>query len=386
MDVLVRTGEKSKRIKADVIRAGKNFKPFSQTTFFEIFNPGDTGRSGWVELSSRAFRISANCAKELATGKIYPFIQTLGSEWGSPDSRFAAPPDFPNDVWPYFPAKYRFHVENLKVGEIRKFELDYIENIDVNPLSGSRYFDVKTDSNGCVANIRYVPSNTDLFTGNDYSPAQLIMERAHGKNARNVLSVKPTGILHSSPSLVDTQRSATPYSLVYRKVMEEPFAKRIEQQWNIFDRIPRIEIVTTIWTKEIIEPMAVYMAFPFNVDDPNLFYDSMGVPVQTGTDHIPGSCGEYQTLQNGVSIAGSNISMAISTLDCPLCVFDSLQRGTERKAFKPKTANFFNMIFENYWITNFAVLAPSKLTIRQIIDVGNAVEPINGDEIWAYPC
>jgi hypothetical protein len=171
--------------------------------------------------------------------------------------------------------------------------------------------------------------------------------------------------------------------------MEEPFAKRIEQQWNIFDSIPRIEIVTTIWTKEILEPMAVYIAFPFNVDTPKLFYDSMGVRVKAGTDQIPETCGEYQTLQNGVSIQGRNLSLAISTLDCPLCVFDALQRGSGRKAFKPQTANFFNMIFENYWTTNFAVIAPSKLTIRQIIDVGNAgetVETIKGDEIWAYPC
>ena len=390
MDVLMRSGENSKRLKADILRAAKNFKPFSQTTRFEIFNPGETNRSGWVELSARAFRTQANGAREAATGKIYPFIHTLGSEWGAPDSRFTAPPDFPNDVWPYFPTQYRFYVENLKPGEIRKFELVNDENIDVKPLSGSRFFDVKTDSNGCIANIRYLPVNADLFTENEYSPAQLIVERPYGKDARkSSLSIDPDHVLYSSPSLVDAQLSSTPYSLVYRKVMEETFAKRIEQQWNIFDRIPRIEILTTVWTKEIIDPVAVYMAFPFNVDTPKLYYDSMGVPVQVGTDQIPGTCGEFQTLQNGVSIKGGNINLAVSTLDCPMGVFESLQRGTWRKVFKPQNANFFNMICENYWITNFAVITPSKLTVRQIIDVGNdgdMVETVHGDEIWAYPC
>ena len=388
MDALMRTGENSKRMKTDILRAGTNFKPFSQTGLFEVFNPGGTNRSGWVELSARAFRIKANCAREVATGKIYPFLQTLGSEWGGA-SQYAAPPDFPNDVWSYFPARYYFHVEDLKPGEIRKFELVNDENIDAKPLSGSRYFDVKTDSNGCVSNIRYVSANTDLFTGNEYAPAQLIVERSRVKNARSLYALNPDHIIHNSPSLVDAQQSATPYSLVFRKVLEEPFAKRIEQQWNVFDSIPRIEIVTTLWTNEIIDPMAVYMAFPFNVADPGLFYDSMGVRVQAGVDQIPGSCGEYQTLQNGVSIQGSNISLAISTLDCPMCVFESLQRGTARKVFKPKTASFFNMICENYWITNFAVLAPSKITVRQIIDMGKAgelVEPLKGEEIWAYPC
>ena len=71
-----------------------------------------------------------------------------------------------------------------------------------------------------------------------------------------------------------------------------------------------------------------------------------------------------------------------------MCVFDSLQRGTGRKVFKPQTANIFNLVCENYWITNFAVLAPTKLVVRQVIDLGSAgevVEPLEGGEIWAYP-
>jgi len=141
--------------------------------------------------------------------------------------------------------------------------------------------------------------------------------------------------------------------------------------------------------KEHLDPLAVYIAFPFNVASPEIFYDSMGARVNAGVDQIPATCGEYQTLQNGVNIQGSNLSLTVSALDCPLCVFDTLQRGTGRKAFKPQTANFFNMICENYWITNFAVLYPTKLVVRQIIDLGNAgemVEPLKGDEIWAYPC
>ena len=171
--------------------------------------------------------------------------------------------------------------------------------------------------------------------------------------------------------------------------MNDPFAKRIEQQWNIFDNIPRIEIITTIWTNEIIDPLAVFMAFPFNVDTPELFYDSMGITVQSGVDQMPNTCGEYQTLQHGVSVKGSNISLAVSTLDCPICTFDTLsKRGTKRKPFKPQNANFFNLICENYWITNFSILNPSKLTVRQVIDIGKAgdrIEPLHGDEIWAYP-
>ena len=392
MDILMRCGEKSKRLKADIIRAGKNFKPFSQTKFFEILNPGVTTRSGWVELSARAFRMKANCARELSTGRIYPFLQTLDAEWGAPDPAIAAPPDFPNDVWPYFPALYRFHVNDLKPGETRRFELMYLEETDTKPLSGSRYFDVQSDSNGCLTNIRYLPSNVELFVTDHYSPGQIIVERPQGRFSRDALasrSINPANILHTAPMLVDAQQSSTQYSLVSKSVLNERFAKRIEQQWNIFDAIPRIEITTTIWMKENLDPMAVYITFPFKVSSPEIYYHSMGARVHVGVDQMPGTCGEYQTLQNGVSIRGNDLSLTVSTLDAPLCVFDSLQRGTGRKVFKPQTANFFNMLCENYWSTNFSVLSPAKLVVRQVVDVGSAdelVEPLEGDEIWVYPC
>jgi hypothetical protein len=392
MDVLMRSDEKSKRLKADIIRAGTNFKPFSQTKFFEILNPGDTRRSGWVDLSARAFRLKANGARELATGKIYPFLQTLASEWGQPDPAITAPPDFPNDVWPYFPAQYRFYANDLKPGETRKFELMNLEETGARPISESRYFNVKTDSNGCVTNIRYQPLQVDIFNTGSYLPGQIIVERPQGKSAREALAsrqINPAHILHSSPVLVGAQQSATPYSLVYKSVWTERFAKRIEQQFLVFDAIPRIEITTTIWIKEILDPLAVYVALPFNVASPEIFYSSMGAQVHLGVSQMPGSCGEYQTLQNGVSIQGSDMSLAVSTLDCPLCVFDSLQRGTGRKVFKPQTAHIFNLVCENYWITNFAVIYPTKMTVRQVIDLGGANEmiaPLPGDEIWAYPC
>ena len=392
MDVLMRSGENSKRLRADVMRAGNNFKPFSQTGFFEVLNPGATTRSGWVELSARAFRVKANCAKELATGKIYPLLHNLVPEWGSPDPAIAAPPDFPNDVWPYFPGQYRFYVNELKPRETRRFELIYLEETGVKPISGSRYFDVKTDSNGCLTNIRYSPVHADLFNAGNYLPAQIIVERPQGKSAREALasrSINPANILHTSPAFAGAQQSATPYSLVYKNVWTERFAKRIEQQWHIFDAIPRIEITTTLWLNETLDPLAVYVALPFNIVTPEIYYGSMGVRVHAGVDQMPGTCGEYQTLQNGASIQGKNLSVAVSTLDCPLCIFDSLQRGTGRKVFKPQTANIFNMVCENYWISNFAVIYPSKLTVRQVIDLGAAgeiIEPLQGDEIWAYPC
>ena len=48
--------------------------------------------------------------------------------------------------------------------------------------------------------------------------------------------------------------------------------------------------------------------------------------------------------------------------------------------------HLINMSHTDFGYTD---LSPSKLVVRQVIDLGSAgemIEPIEGDEIWAYPC
>ena len=52
---------------------------------------------------------------------------------------------------------------------------------------------------------------------------------------------------------------------------------------------------------------AVYMAFPFAVQSPRAFYDSLGALVEVEVDQMPNTCGLYNTVQNGVNYKGGNI-------------------------------------------------------------------------------
>ena len=63
-----------------------------------------------------------------------------------------------------------------------------------------------------------------------------------------------------------------------KKLLQEELSRR----WDLFDAIPRIEITTTVWLKENLDPLAVYMAFPFAVQNPRIYYDSLGSTVEVG--------------------------------------------------------------------------------------------------------
>nr|MBA4166722.1 hypothetical protein [Chitinophagaceae bacterium] len=332
---------------------------------------------------------------DTATGAILPFEQTLASEWNvvGDAKNMRVPDDIPNDVWPYGPGKYRFYVADLRPGEKKKYELANVKNISRKPVKASRYFKPVLDNGtGTINNIVYLPLNKLLFdekTGQ--KPAELIVERPQGAYSRTAMDERKydsNKFLRSSPEVIKHAQEDSNYALRYASVLQEPFARRIEQQWDIFDSTPRIEITTTIWMKENLDALAVYMAFPFSIKSPRVFYDSMGSEVEAGVDQLPNTCGEFNTVQNGIRYKGEDISLSLTTLDSPMGIFDEIIRGRFRPVFKPQTGRFYNIICQNYWLTNFAVLQPVKIITRHVIECDMAdkdVFPVESTELWAYP-
>jgi len=274
-----------------------------------------------------------------------------------------------------------------------KFELVQIDKPLANPVRINQFFELVTEpKSGAIKNVIYKPLNKSLFDENTaYLPGQLVIERPQGDYSREAIvarKLEPENIINTVPAVFEKLNEDSEYAIRFKTVQRERFARRIEQQWDIFDRIPRIEITTTIWMKENLDPIAAYFAFPFAIESPKAFYNSLGALVQVGADQMPNTCGEYNTIQNGVSYQGDNISLAISTPDLPLGIFDSIVRGKKRTTFKPQTGHFYNIAFQNYWITNFSVLYPTKFVIRHIIECdkpGTNLLPIENNEFWAYP-
>lgn len=394
-DYFFKADEDARRIQADIIRQSNEYKPLSQTDYLQVLNPGEKIRSGWAEISAVALRKKVNAVKDLSTGRVIPFDVRVDSEWiPAGDARVVvAPSEIPNDVWPYLKGKYKFHLDNMKPGEKRKFQLLNVGDIPKKSITSSRYFDVIFDEKtGQIKNIIYRPLGKQLFDDKlGHLPGQLIVERPKGSYSRDHIAerkIDPKNIIHTNPSFVGCKKVDNYFALRYESMWQEAFAKRIEQRWDVFDSIPRIEITTTVWMHENLDPLAVYMAFPFDMQSPQMYYDSMGSMVEVGIDQIPKTCGEYNTVQNGVSFKGADISVALTTLDLPMGIFETIQRGVLKPVFKPKTAHFYSIVCQNYWITNFAVLRPAKIVTRHVIECdkpGTTLLPIEGNELWSYP-
>jgi hypothetical protein len=150
----------------------------------------------------------------------------------------------------------------------------------------------------------------------------------------------------------------------------------------------QLDITTTLWLNEILDPTAMYMAFPFANVDAAPFYYSAGYATQVGKDQLPHSCGEYAVIQDGVWYRGDKKNVVLHTPDNPLMGFEDIYTRRFKEVFEPTKPIAFSMLFNNYWVTNFPIIKPVKVVFRHSVQLQDKTMPVNlnvGKELWAYP-
>lgn len=388
--VMYEAQERSKNLKAEIIRNSAVYKPFSETRFIEVLNPGETARSGWISISGNALRIDVNAAKDLKTGEIYPFEEKRGYDWSEPFESANLILEFPNNVWGEVVTEYRFFLKNIQPGERRRFELIKTNETVKREPSPLAFSD--NDIQKPLGNLHVISTGKKIFdTSSPYYPGQLIIEKSNGFKSRFNIESRKYELLdfnYTSPELVNREIREGIYSTRKILTFKTDIAKAVVQEFEFPDGLPRLDITTTIWLNEQSDPVALYMAFPFLKQQDVPRYLSYGHPTRVGIDQMPGSCGEFSVIQQGVWWEGKEHNIILHTPDNPLAVFDKLATRSLKPVFIPESSQVFSMIFNNYWVTNFPVLRPAKLVLRHSIEIKDANAPVapgTGHELWAYP-
>lgn len=188
------------------------------------------------------------------------------------------------------------------------------------------------------------------------------------------------------PKLRACHRGQSSYAERHLTIWSDPMAHRIEQRWDVFHGEPRIELTTTLWLKDGVHPLAIYLCFPLQLTGAQVFYDSMGIPTQFGTDQMAGTCGEFAAVGGGVQWKSARGTLTLASPDAPLGTMESPATRLGRTAFAPKNQRYYALLANNHWITNFPFLQAAKLTVRHILDfsASGGCEALNG-ELWAFP-
>lgn len=122
---------------------------------------------------------------------------------------------------------------------------------------------------------------------------------------------------------------------------------------RLFNTTKRIDLAYFIEKKLVTDPEAIYIAFPFILNDGQLAFDVPGGEVRPGIDQIIGSSNDWNTVQNYARLYNDNSQIIISSAEIPLMQFGGINTGRYDAGAKPETTHIYGWPMNNYWTTNF---------------------------------
>lgn len=124
-------------------------------------------------------------------------------------------------------------------------------------------------------------------------------------------------------------------------------------EYHIYKVEKKIEVVYSLRKKTETEPEAVYVSFPYQIEDGRIFLDVPGGNIEAGVDQIPGSSNDWYTVQNFAAARSSDVQVVMGSLEIPLMQFGAINTGRYQVGAVPQTTNMYSWPMNNYWTTNF---------------------------------
>jgi len=244
---------------------------------------------------------------------------------------------------------------------------------------------VTVERSGCIGSIRDKALDRELVDKKrEYGLGQIVTESVVHNEGREALNGWWFhGHRNASPKNEIFRRGKSANGSILRRV-EGPLFSEIEiaPKTPSLDRhLTTIRLVKgergirllTRFRKPLNpDPHALYFAFPFQLGEPEVWLDAAGGPFRPGTDQIDGSCMDFYTIQDYVLLRNSEASVLWIPLDSPLVQVNEITTGDWIRVPPSPTSTLFAWAYNNYWTTNFPVIACGDFEFGFVIRVGEA--------------
>lgn len=122
---------------------------------------------------------------------------------------------------------------------------------------------------------------------------------------------------------------------------------------RVYKAVKQVNFTYRLKKKQVTDPEAVYVSFPFELTNGKIFFDVPGGTIEAGVDQIPGSTNDWNTVQNFASVRNANSQIVLGSKEIPLMQFGNINLGRFKAGATPETNHIFTWPMNNYWVTNF---------------------------------
>lgn len=150
-------------------------------------------------------------------------------------------------------------------------------------------------------------------------------------------------------------------------------ANNLAVEFRVFNVEKKIEIVYTLRKKAVIDPEAIYIAFPFGITGGKVWLDVPGGNIEAGVDQIPGSSNDWYTVQNYAAAKNATEQVVMGSPEIPLMQFGAINTGRYQAEAVPQSTQMYSWPMNNYWVTNFNADQMGEMQWSYFI--GSAADP-----------
>lgn len=115
---------------------------------------------------------------------------------------------------------------------------------------------------------------------------------------------------------------------------------------------------------------AVYFAFPFAVEHPEVEYQGATAWVNPESDMLPGANRQWFATQGGVRVHGPKHSVAWTSTDAALITLEDINRGLWPASIRIRNGTVFSYAMNNYWYTDTPAQQGGRFTFRYSVTSG----------------
>lgn len=155
-----------------------------------------------------------------------------------------------------------------------------------------------------------------------------------------------------------------PLSVSLEVFMQAPGARAIRARYQLphFEKALYLDMVVD--KEYVTKPEAVYIVFPFALENPQFHLDLNGVPLQPEVEQLPGSCRDWYGIQRWAEVGNDTTSIVVSPLDAPLVQVGGIQTGRWAEQLDAHQATLVSWAAHNHWDTNFRAGQSGELLFR----------------------
>ena len=130
---------------------------------------------------------------------------------------------------------------------------------------------------------------------------------------------------------------------------------------RLYKKEKKIEFCYDLYKLPVVDPEAVYIAFPFNLPDANLVYEAQGGTVVPGKDQLEGTSSDWNAIQSFAAVKNKEAQIVFSSNEMALVQFGDINTGKFAYISDPKHPWIFSWPMNNYWTTNFCASQEGEL-------------------------